>query len=251
MIAFLKKIFHLKRLPRNDSRTEWFSECVRVYKTLDNEQRFCLKESDFLPCYNDAVVKTAYDTHYEYHPAWAARILAQIKPEKHIDISSKLSFSTMVSAFIPVEFYDFRPAGIKLDNLICLHADLTSLHFKDESIQSLSCMHTVEHVGLGRYGDKIDPGGDLKAISELKRVLAKGGDLLFVVPVGKVAKIQFNAHRIYTFDLILNYFSDFELKKFSFIKSKMSESEYIQNATREDSFEDEYGCGCFWLKKKI
>ena len=52
-------------------------------------------------------------------------------------------------------------------------------------------MHVIEHIGLGRYGDEMDPDGDLKAIDELKRVLSRKGDLLFVVPVGK-PKIMYN-----------------------------------------------------------
>ncbi|NDC42314.1 MAG: DUF268 domain-containing protein, partial [Chitinophagia bacterium] len=56
------------------------------------------------------------------------------------------------------------------------------LPFESDSIPSLSCMHTIEHVGLGRYGDQLDPQGDLKAIAELKRVVQPGGDLLFVTP---------------------------------------------------------------------
>ena len=62
--------------------------------------------------------------------------------------------------------------------------DLISLPFEDGSFHSLTCMHVVEHIGLGRYGDQVDPDGDLMAMKELERVTAKLGNLLFVVPVG-------------------------------------------------------------------
>jgi hypothetical protein len=107
-------------------------------------------------------------------------------------------------------------------------------------------MHTVEHIGLGRYGDEMDPDGDLKAIKEIKRVLAIDGNLLFVVPIGK-PKIMFNAHRIYSYDQIMQYFSDFELKKFSLITD---DGDFIQNSTKDTADEQKYGCGCFWFKKK-
>lgn len=102
-------------------------------------------------------------------------------PEKHIDISSDLRFVTLVSAFLPIDFYDFRPVDLKMDGLESFHADIVNLPFENNSVYSFSCMHVVEHVGLGRYGDAIDYDGDLKAIAELLRVLAQGGNLIFVV----------------------------------------------------------------------
>jgi hypothetical protein len=110
-------------------------------------------------------------------------------------------------------------------------------------------MHTVEHIGLGRYGDPIDPEGDLKAMGEIKRVMAKNGNLLFVVPIGK-QKIAFNAHRIYSFDQIINYFSDFELKEFSLIPDDVMAIGIINRASKEQSDIQNYGCGCFWFIKK-
>jgi len=110
----------------------------------------------------------------------------------------------------------FAQQKLDLDNLISKQANLTSLPFENNSIESLSCMHTVEHIGLGRYGDKLDPNGDLKAIKELKRVLSVNGNLLFVVPIGK-PKIMFNAHRIYSYNQIINYFNELKLKEFSLV----------------------------------
>ena len=153
----------------------------------------------------------------------------------------------MLSAFIPVKFYDYRPATIKLDNLTSKKADLNRLPFKDNSVASLSCMHTVEHIGLGRYGDPIDPNADLKAISELKRVLAIGGNLLFVVPIGR-PKIQFNAHRIYSYAQIIDYFKQLQLIEFSLIPDNARETGIMVNATQKQANEQNYGCGCFWFK---
>ncbi len=200
------------------------------------------------PCLYDRTPASEFEPHYTYHPAWAARILAKINPKIHIDISSALFFSTIVSAFIPVKFYDYRPAKIDLEGLSSNYANITSLPFKDNSIESLSCMHVVEHIGLGRYGDPIDPYGDIKAIEELKRVLAYGGNFLFVVPIGK-SKIQFNAHRIFSFSQIIDYFSDLKLIEFSLIPDNANKLGIIRNATKEQSDEQTHGCGCFWFTK--
>ncbi len=212
-------------------------------------QRFQIDWSDRYPCLTDRTSTTSFDRHYIYHPAWAARILAQTKPALHVDISSSLHFCSIVSAFIPVRFYDYRPADLGLDNLKSEHADLLALPFSDNSISSLSCMHVIEHVGLGRYGDPLDPDGDLKAITELQRVLAKGGDLLFVVPVGKPARIMFNAHRIYSYQQIIDCFNGFELVEFALITDDENNVGFIRNADVRTADAQKYGCGCFWFRK--
>jgi SAM-dependent methyltransferase len=166
-----------------------------------------------------------------------------------VDISSSLHFVAIVSAFIRTRFYDYRPAMLGLDNLSCDHADLLALPFADGSIPSLSCMHVVEHVGLGRYGDPLDPDGDLKAIAELKRVLAPGGDLLFVVPVGK-PRILFNAHRIYSFEQVMKSLAPLVLAEFALVPDDPAAG-LVRNAPPELVAEQRYGCGCFWFRKEI
>lgn len=187
----------------------------------------------------------SFDSQYVFHTAWAARILANIRPERHTDISSSIYFNTLVSAFVPIDFYDYRPVRLNLEGLRTRRADLADLLFDDSSILSLSCMHVVEHIGLGRYGDQLDPEGDLKAIKELKRVLA--GDLLFVVPIGGRPKVIFNLHRIYSYDQIMSYFSELELVEFALIPDVGS---LVEDASKELADEQNYGCGCFWFRKE-
>jgi len=224
-----------------------FRQEFKTFKATDGK-RFLVKENDKYPCLNDKGATTSFDKHYTYHTAWAARKLKEIAPKEHVDISSLTYFSTLVSAFIPIKFYDYRPAKMELDNFSCQHADITNLPFENDSINSLSCMHVVEHIGLGRYGDPLDVDGDLKAINELKRVVALNGYLLFVVPIGK-ARIMFNAHRIYSYTQILSYFNDFELIEFTLIPDQSDEG-LIVNATEEQADIQNYACGCFLLKKK-
>ncbi len=212
-----------------------------------NDCRFSARLRDLHPCLFEKTKTTSFDRHYVYHPAWAARCLAKLQPKEHIDISSTLHFCSMVSAFLPVRFYDYRPAPLILDNLETGHADLLSLPFKDESVASLSCMHVIEHIGLGRYGDPVDPQADLKAIKELKRVLAKGGSLLFVVPVGR-PKVHFNAHRIYSYEQVMSYFSDLELKEFALVSMREKDKGLIYNQ-KELVADERIGCGCFWFVK--
>ena len=202
-----------------------------------------------MPCLFENTPYTRFDTHYIYHTSWAARKVAEISPQVHTDISSSLYFSTIVSAFQKVNFYDFRPAKLNLSNLNSQAANLLNLDFADESLESVSCMHTVEHVGLGRYGDKIDPDGDIQAASELSRVVKKGGSLLFVVPVGK-PRIQWNAHRIYSYEMIMSMFQGLKLKEFSLIPDDALERGIIINADPKEVSKQAYACGCFWFVKE-
>jgi SAM-dependent methyltransferase len=224
------------------------------YQSLTNLQnsttaRFSLSKVDFFPCLSDKTTFTGFDRHYVYHPAWAARMVKNANPTKHIDISSTLHFSSILSAFISTEFYDYRPANLILSNLKSLSADLLNLPFQTNSVESISCMHTVEHVGLGRYGDSLDYDGDLKAISELKRVTAVGGMLLFVVPLGNEPKIYFNAHRVYTKNQILSYFGGFSLKEFALIPEDERDGGLIPNPGDDLLAKQVYGCGCFCFMK--
>lgn len=205
---------------------------------------------DRYPCLGEATTLTHFDGHYVYHPAWAARILSQTKPEHHIDIASSLYFCSLVSAFVPVTFLDFRPAPLTLDNLKCEAGDLYALPFADQSVNSISCMHVIEHIGLGRYGDPLDPLGDIKAMQELQRVVAPGGTLLLVTPVGKPT-LRFNAHRIYDPQFIADHFSGLTLREFSLIPDNFMNVGFVRNATFEEALEQNYGCGCFWFMRNL
>jgi hypothetical protein len=209
--------------------------------------RLKVRPDDINPQLSDRASVTPVDRHYTYHPAWAARVLAKTRPDKHVDISSIVNFAAVVSAFIPVEFYDFRPAPLQLDGLRTGAADLTRLHFPSDSIASLSCMHVIEHIGLGRYGDPLDPDGDLKAIGELVRVLAPGGDLLVATPVGR-PHVAFNAHRVYDHEAFAGYFAPLELVEFALIEEH-GEGGLIVAPPPQRVRAESYACGCFWLRK--
>lgn len=203
---------------------------------------------DQYPCLSDRTETTPFDPHYTFHTAWAARVIAELRPERHVDIASSLMFVVTVSAFVPVDFYDYRPANLSLSGLTSRSADLTKLPFPDRSVKTLSCMHVVEHVGLGRYGDPLDPVGDVTAMQELQRVVAPGGSLLFVVPVGK-PRVCYNAHRIYGYEQIVKTFSELRVRQFALISDSAQRTGIIVDAPPSLVAEQKYGCGCFWLER--
>lgn len=241
MKEFIKKIIRLILTPF--VLLDFFK-----FQKKDKNKRFKLSILDFYPQVKDKTLKTGFDRHYVYHTSWAARKVKELNPEFHTDISSSLYFSGIVSAFVPVKFYDYRPAQLKLSGLESKSCDLTKLSFSDNSIKSLSCMHTVEHIGLGRYGDQIDPNGDVRATKELERVVAVGGYLIFVVPVGK-PKIEFNAHRIYSYEQVIGLFPNLKLVEFSIVTDTVEQGDFIENTDPQLVQSQNYACGCFLFKK--
>ncbi len=198
------------------------------------------------PCPGDDTATTQYDAHYVYHTAWAARRLLAHPVAQHVDIGSDHRFTTIASAFQPMRFLDWRPAPIALSNLECDHGNLLALDLPDRSLASLSCMHVVEHIGLGRYGDPLNFHGADIAMRELQRVLEPGGLLYFVVPVGQPT-IVFHAHRIFRARDIVAAFGELELLEFSLV---LDDGRFVELVDPALADTQRYGCGCFLLRRQ-
>jgi hypothetical protein len=223
-----------------------FISSWRRYASLPGAER--LRFEDGYPCLFDNTPTTPYDPHYFHQAVWAVERIAARAPKEHVDVGSETTFVGMLSASVPVVFVDIRPFPIVLPRLRPLAGDLArGLPFDDGSIESLSCLHVAEHIGLGRYGDQLAPDGTRRACVELQRVLAKNGRLYFSVPVGR-PRVCFNAHRIHTPEQIVQYFSSLALEEFSVVGDDyqlMLDADLCDGATLD------YGCGLFVFRSKV
>lgn len=200
---------------------------------------------DSYPCLGDRVAATPFDPHYFFQAAWLARRLQENKPSSHVDVGSSTMMINVLSAGVKTVFVDYRPLHVRLSNLSSLAGDIVRLPFQDGSITSLSCLHVLEHVGLGRYGDPIDPEGSLRAAAELQRVLKPGGTFFLSVPVGR-ERVCFNAHRVFSSDTIRDFFRELRLKAFSLVNDAGQLNEDVPPEAVSDV---EYGCGLFEFVK--
>lgn len=201
---------------------------------------------DLQPCLHERTPLHEIDAHYYYVNPWAARRIVAASPRVHVDIGSQIVLSTLLSAVVPVVYIDYRPLHARVSNMSILAGDLVRLPVRTESLQSLSCLHVAEHVGLGRYGEPLDPRGTRSAANELTRVLMPGGNLLFAVPVGR-ERVAFNAHRIHDPETIVDYFRPLRLREFSGVHDDGSYVESVPLTTFRDS---SYACGFFRFSKE-
>jgi len=196
---------------------------------------------DAYPCLADWTESTPFDAHYFFQSAWLARELARHPPASHVDVGSDVRMIAVTSGFVPTTFIDVRPLEAQLPNLDCRAGTLLSLPFADRSVASLSCLHVIEHVGLGRYGDPVDPHGWLRALGELQRVLADHGSLFVSVPVGR-SRVCFNAHRVFDPAEIVDAVPELNLAGFSLVDDRGS---WLERASLGQAGSLEYGCGLF------
>lgn len=218
--------------------TEWWR-----YARLPGAE--AIRLIDTYPQLHDRTSTTAIDAHYFYVNGWAMRLIVGQKPASHVDIASQVIFANLLGAVVPTTFVDYRPLIANLEGLTCIGGNILELPFADESIESLSCLHVAEHIGLGRYGDALDPLGTLKSARELTRVLAKGGNLYFAVPVGK-PRLCFNGHRVHAVTVIDDYFQPLERIELSGVHD---DGRFVQRVTPDEFRLSEYACGMFWFQK--
>lgn len=209
------------------------------YKRSAPDQSVRLR--DAYPCLRDRWSQTPFDPHYFYQGAWLARRIADAGPQLHVDIGSSVMMIGVLSAAVPTVFVDYRPLTAAIDDLFCVGGDLRRLPFADRSLHSLSCLHVIEHIGLGRYGDPMDATGSSTAALELARVLAPSGHLYLSVPVGR-ERVCFNAHRVFSPHTIISLFGALQLQSFALVGDT---GKFRKDASLDDADELDYGCGMF------
>ncbi len=185
---------------------------------------------------------------YFHQDLLVARRIHANSPERHVDVGSRVDgFVAHVAAFRSIEVIDIRPLTSKIPNVSFTEADFMKPlpdHLTGYC-DSASSLHTMEHFGLGRYGDPVTVDGYLSGIENLHRLLKPGGKLYFSVPMGP-QRVEFNAHRVFSTAYLLELFqSRYRIDRFSFVDDAGDLHEDVPLAERDvrENFRCHYGCG--------
>lgn len=241
------------------SRITWekYKGDIAMYESLNTIKEFPIVKNNLRPILEDISSEAGeIDEHYFLQDIWVAQKVGSQRPDIHYDIGSRIDgfISHLLVMKQKVTQIDIRPLNKKISGLDFICADATNLeNVADGSIGSLSSLHAIEHFGLGRYGDKIDPDACYKVTQSIQRVVMENGRIYVSVPCGSENKLVFNAHRIFNPYTFANYFKQCMLEEFCYIKDftvhSYCGSEIEQEKENILSDIGEYSCGIFVLRK--
>lgn len=156
-----------------------------------------------MPCLHDRYEEGgATKSEYFWQDLLVARAIHAAKPDRHVDIGSRVDgFVAHVACFRDCEVFDVRPISTAVPGVVFRRADLMNpdslpITAGDGYCDSLSCLHAIEHFGLGRYGDPVNPLGYQQGIANMAQLLKLGGTFYLSTPIGQ-ERVEFNANWVF------------------------------------------------------
>lgn len=225
-------------------------------------QRLTSTAPDDFPCGRSYFVDRDADEeagqtsgHYFHQDLLVAREVFRRAPRRHVDVGSSIyGFVSHVASFRSVEVLDVRKVTSQVPGITFAQQDLMSLDPAWEGVaDSVSCLHALEHFGLGRYGDPVDYAGWRKGLDGLGRLLEPGGTLYLSVPTGERQRVEFNAHRVFALPFLRDVLTqDYEVDRLAFVTDAgdlvPDVDPHCPEAQR--SFGASYGCSVWVLRKR-
>lgn len=191
--------------------------------------------------------------HYFHQDLHVAQLILKNNPVRHVDVGSRVDgFVGHIAVFREIEVFDIRPMVTSAKNIFFRQRDLMEERPDfDHCTDSLSCLHTLEHFGLGRYGDPVDYNGYQKGWESLCRMVKPGGKFYFSTPIGP-QRIEFDAHRVFSVPFLVGMMKGtFRIDSFAYVNDKgdLVTGADPMSPEAQNSFGCRYGCGIFELTK--
>lgn len=223
-------------------------EDILKYTNINRDDDFSIDFTYLWPVITDKYANNGGGGAYFWQDLWGAKKVFENNPKVHYDIGSSVNgfIAHLLSFRGNVNLIDIRPTPQLIPGVSFTCADATNLEgIRDNSIESLSALCSLEHFGLGRYGVPIDPDAYLKACRAIERVMIPGGDIYISVPVGPQNRVEFNAHRVYHPKTVVDSFPNMNLVEFSNIVS--GKQEFLESII---NYSGKSGTGLFHFRKK-
>ena len=191
--------------------------------------------------------------HYFHQDLLVASFIYKRAPLIHVDIGSRIDgFVAHVASFREIQVMDVRhlkDSGHQ--NISFIKADLMKTDSTRDGItDSISCLHAIEHFGLGRYGDPVDPLGHIKGFNNIVRMLKREGILYVSFPIGRSSEVHFNAHRVFHPRDVFSWAEDsakLRLERFDYVDD---DGNLQQDVDIEKTHLDVvHGCGIYTFTK--
>lgn len=187
---------------------------------------------------------------YFHHDLLVAQFIHEREPTRHLDVGSRIDgFVAHVAAFRKIDVIDIRYfTENSHPNITTMKLDFIAT--PEEAIgkaDSVSCLNTLEHFGLGRYGDDLDPNGHLKGFAKLANALSEGGHLYLAIPISQKARTYFNSHRIFLPDDALRWAAGqgLSLIRFDYIDDRGFLHQEVETSVVSESEEMGFGLYTF------
>lgn len=227
--------------PRN---LAWFVRDLRAFRAAQAVDA-SFPMGALYPCLDDKQAASGEASgHYFHQDLLVARRIFARNPKRHVDVGSRIDgFVAHVATFRTIEVLDIRPLRDQIPNVTFRQVDLMAPGIEYTAVaDSVSCLHALEHFGLGRYGDPINPDGHLAGLRALRELLRPAGMLYLSVPMGP-QRIEFNAHRVFALQYLLNCVqADFDVEAFSYVDDVGTLHENVALASAPADVAASFGC---------
>ena len=235
----------------NLTKDTFFHNDMEKYKSLNTRKNFEIQEQWMWPVIREKYANAGNTGNYFWQDLWAARLVYKSGVKAHFDIGSRIDgfIAHLLAADIKVTLIDIREFPSYVENLYTIIDDATKLkQIEDDSIESMSALCSLEHFGLGRYGDPIDPEACFICFKQIQKKLKKGAHLYISVPIGH-ERVEFNAHRVFYGSTIIEQFNQLQLVEFSCTAAGKIERDIDVHKYDNDKHNGNYRYGLFHFIK--